>query len=459
VTPTTGVFPIGVTDGAAPSTPVALANPTGIAAGDADGTQLPYFLCPGTLAAGATSQPMLWIFSIPAGVTAFTFSVTVVAATPGPIPLDSATNIGSGQVYVSTLAGIPFSPGHRDGPVAGATFYSSGFTATDSVGDIFVADSGNNEIRRISANGMVTTVAGNPTFGSADGTGDVASFSSPAGIAVTPDGQTIFVADWSNYRIRRISLTGFDPTIAANWTVNTIIGNGTAGGNYTADTPGDLATVNGPYGLAYNVSDHTLYFTEFDGNRVRMATLRGSDPTVAHNWVVSLIAGDASEVTGAPGLKNGAGITALFDWPTGLAFDAAGNLYVCEQKNNTIRKITPGNTVSTLAGSTTLGYQDGQGSAARFSQPNGIAVDNEGDVYVADSGNAVIRKITSLGQVTTVAGNGGEGHIDGPGSVARLYLPSGLSIQADGTLIVGGCDSGADLRAISRSFSESTVGP
>jgi sugar lactone lactonase YvrE len=456
VTPSTGAFPIGVVGGAGSSAAVALANPTGIEAGDADGNLLSYFLYPNSLASGATSQAMLWNFNIPTGVTAFSFTVTVVAATPVAASLDSGTGVASNQVYVRTIAGIPDRTGYADGPASGATFNGEDCTATDAAGNIFVGDTYNSEIRRISSSGTVTTIAGNPNSTALlDGTGDVATFNSVVGVAVTPDGQTLFVADCNHHDIRCVQQTGTDPTIAANWTVSTIVGNGNAGGNYSTDTTGDLATINSPWGIAYNANDHTLYFTESYGNRVRKATLRGDDPTVAHNWVVSLVAGDASAVAGAAALTNDIGSNARFHTPCGIGFDQSGNLYVGDYMNHAIRKITPADVVTTLAGAgpSSPGYIDAQGVNAKFDLPLGVAVDQSGNVFVADYNNSLIREVSPAGVVTTVAGTAGDSHVDGPGASAQLYLPVEIAIQPDGTLLIGGCDYDSDIRAISRSFS------
>ena len=462
VTPATGNFPVGVTTGSASTTPVLFANPDGTEAGNATGTNLPYLIYTGALGAGATSPPRYWDFDVPNGVTAFTFTVTVVAATPVPAQLDSVNNApgggaGSPHVYVRTIAGLFGTSGYFDGPAPGATFYGYGFSATDAAGDIFVADEDNEVIRRISANGVVTTIAGTfftqpPTI--QDGPGTTASFQHPSGIAAAPDGKTLFVCDYEACAIRCLTLVGSDPSLAVNWKVTTIIGTPEVSG-FALNTYGNLCSITAPGGIAYNPNTHILYFTEYGGNRVDEAELIGSDPTQAANWAVSLLAGSLNGAIGTPGSTNGIGANATFDEPWGITYDSAGNVYVADEANDEIRKVTPTGQASTLAGSSSsLGDVDGQGASAKFTGPTGIAIDPAGNVYVSDQSNH-IREVSPSGLVTTVAGTGGSGHADGPGNTAQLQ-PFGLSIQADGTLIVG---ETTDFRAISRSYSNSTVGP
>jgi len=142
--------------------------------------------------------------------------------------------------------------------------------------------------------------------------------------------------------------------------------------------------------------------------------------------VVTTLAGNANS---DPGSTDGTGSAARFDVPQGVAVDSAGNVFVADTYNNTIRKVTPAGVVTTLAGSANdAGSADGTGSAARFYYPSGVAVDSAGNVYVADAGNDTIRKVTSEGVVTTLAGLAGSfGSADGTGSAARFNAPSGIA--------------------------------
>ncbi|OCX52754.1 hypothetical protein BEL04_14180 [Mucilaginibacter sp. PPCGB 2223] len=146
---------------------------------------------------------------------------------------------------------------------------------------------------------------------------------------------------------------------------------------------------------------------------------------------VSTLAGD-----GARGMTNGPGNTARFYEPYGVATDAAGNVYVADASNNMIRKITPAGLVSTLAGNGTIGYKDGDGAMAQFNYPHGLAVDAAGNVFVAEAGGNMIRKITPDGIVSTLAGNGNAGFVNGTGAQAEFNFPADIAIDAAGNLFV-----------------------
>ena len=226
-----------------------------------------------------------------------------------------------------------------------------------------------------------TTLAGIAP-GSADGTGRAARFDHPSGVAVDSAGY-VYVADTENNTIRRITPSGVVSTFA-----------GLAGSRGSADGAGNIARFAGPSGVAVD-SAGNVYVADRENHTIRKITPSG---------VVSTLAG----LAGSFGSNDGTGSAARFSFPTGVAVDSAGNVYVADYGNDTIRKITPSAVVSTLAGlAGNPGSVDGTGSAARFFQPCGVAVDSAGNVYVADTFNSTIRKITPAGVVSTLAGLAG----------------------------------------------------
>ena len=199
---------------------------------------------------------------------------------------------------------------------------------------------------------------------------------------------------------------------------------GTAGSSGSADGTGAAARFTNPTGVAVDAAG-TLYVADQSNNTIRRITQAG---------VVTTLAGTA----GSSGSADGTGAAARFNYPTGVAVDAAGTLYVADFFNYTIRRITQAGVVTTLAGTAgSPGSANGTGAAARFNYPNGVAVDAAGTVYVADQGNNTIRRITQAGVVTTLAGLAGSpGSANGTGAAARFNAPSGVAVDAAGTLYV-----------------------
>ena len=190
----------------------------------------------------------------------------------------------------------------------------------------------------------------------------------------------------------------------------------------SADGTGAAASFNGPGGTAIDASGN-LYVAEAYNNTVRKVTPAG---------VVTTIAGAAP----ATGSTDGVGAAARFNLPRGIAIDPLNNLYVADTSNHTIRKITPAGVVSTLAGTGVVGSADGSAAAASFNGPQGVAVDQHGNVYVGDNGNRKIRRITPAGVVSTVAGSGLQGSADGSGADASFSTPQGLAVDGDGSVYV-----------------------
>ena len=335
------------------------------------------------------------------------------------------------QIYnFTTIAGTAGTTGSVDGVGTGAWFNYPISVAVDGSGNIYVADYGNSTIRAIipvSGNWVVTTIAGTAgTTGSANGIGTSALFNYPTGIAINNSSGTLYVADYGNSTIREIVPLG-----SGIWDVSTIAG--TAGMSGSNDGLGSAALFSNPVCVAVD-STGNVYVADDGNNTIRQIT------TAGWTWVVTTIAGKAGTSGSADGTNN----TTRFESPAGLAVDSAGNVYVADYGNNTIRKITPSGTnwvVTTIAGKAgTSGSADGTNNAARFNQPGGLAVDASDNLYVADAGNDVIRKITPVGTnwvVTTIAGTARKsGTANGTGSSARFNRPIGIALDSSGNVYV-----------------------
>ncbi|MBB5190815.1 sugar lactone lactonase YvrE [Silvimonas terrae] len=362
------------------------------------GAQPPGFQwCTVTNASGAAVSSINTISVTCAGAVGQVQTVAGAANTPGnqnaqgpaarfADPLGLAAD-AAGQVYVadfgnqqirkiaadytvSALAGIAGTSGHADGPGATAGFYYPRGVAMDAGGYMYVADTNNNEIRKIAPDGTVSTLAGLwSSAGNNDGQGAGASFFLPGGVAVDAQG-VVYVADTENHNIRKIMPDG---------TVTTLAGRGVAG---DADGIGNAAAFDEPGAIAVGV-DGTVYVADTTNNKIRK---------VASNGMVTTLAG-----SGVTGNADGVGAAAQFFSPYGIAIDADGNVYVADTNNREIRKITPDGTVSTLAGTSAVsGVADGKGAAATFQFPYGITVDAAGNLYVSDYSAATIRKITPV---------------------------------------------------------------
>ena len=270
---------------------------------------------------------------------------------------------------ITVLAGKVGSSGSADGTGSQARFCYPRGIATDAAGNIYVADTGNNAIRRITPNGIVTTLAGRAgTIGSADGKGSGARFDYPCSLAVDNSGN-IYVADFYNCTIRRVTSHGVVTTLA-----------GCAGIWGRVDGKGRDALFNFPIGIAVDSKDN-VYVADLLNNAIRKVTPAG---------LVTTFAGIMSYATGN---ADGIGEDARFSHPAGLVADSAGNIYVADIGNKTVRRITPDGAVTTLAGlDGQSGFADGTGSAVRFSNPGNLALDRLGNLYVIDLGNAAIRK-------------------------------------------------------------------
>jgi hypothetical protein len=310
-----------------------------------------------------------------------------------------------GAGAVSTFAGS--GSGLTDGTGSGAQFKVNWGLALDAAGNLYVADNFNHAIRKVTPEGVVTTLAGTGAAGNTDGNGSVAKFRNPSYLAVDDQGN-VYVSDSGNHRIRKITPAGVVSTLAGS-TVGRVNGTGTA------------TKFSDPRGLVFDAAGN-LYVADSDNRSIRMITSAG---------VVTTIAGN-----GVAGYVDATGTNARFDDPTGLAIDGAGNLYIADNHNRRIRKMTPAGVVTTIAGSGTIGTANGTGTAASFNALEGLALDAAGNLYVADPGTHRIRKITPQGVVSDFAGNGAIGTADGLGTSAQFRFPRGLAINASGNLFI-----------------------
>ena len=354
---------------------------------------------------------------------------------------------------LSTIAGVAGKSGFVNLPGGNARFNQPQSICVDSSDNLFVADLQNGCIRRIAPNGAVTTLG--PT-----------TLSYPRGMC--PDGSGgVFALDTGLHAVRRITSAGVVSLLAGRVSAGSEDGIGRAAG---FNAPQGMTTA--PDGTVYiaDTLNHVIRKVALDGTvsvyagsagvsgsatgTISLARFNGPGGIVSDslgnlyvadtgNHVVRRISPDGvvHPLAGSAGLKgttNGTGTAARFNEPLDLAVDRSGNVFVADSKNHSIRKITPAGVVTTFAGgSAVTGFSDGTGTAARFNTPSGIDADRNGNLYVADRLNATVRKITQAAVVTTFAGvAGNKGTTDGTGTAARFGEPVGVVVDASNQVIV-----------------------
>lgn len=310
---------------------------------------------------------------------------------PEPLPTAIPPSAAEETGVVTTLAGSP----------SDATFDSPMGVALDAAGNVYVADTNNQVIRKITPQGEVSTFAG------AGG-----EFGQPQSVAVDHAGN-VYVADSGYNRIDKVTPAG---------SVSILAGSADEIGGFDNGT-GESASFNYPYGLALDTAGN-VYVADTGNHAIRRITPAGVTTTLAGN--------------GSCGATDSEGSGASFCDPRGVALDSAGNIYVADTANDLVRKVTPSGVVTTLAGTagSELGSVDGTGSGASFDGPWGIAVNSAGELFVVDQNDDYIRKVTQAGVVTTVAGDGNQGFSDGTGAAAEFCLPTGLAADTSGHLYV-----------------------
>ncbi|MFN8273556.1 MAG: T9SS type A sorting domain-containing protein [Flavobacteriaceae bacterium] len=344
------------------------------------------------------------VITYPTNQLNFSVGQAITALSPinvgGIIP-----ELNYGQVTTICGNGIP---GATDANGNAASFNFPFGIACNGFGELYIADTGNNKIRKVNASYSVSSIAGNGNSGALDGLGINASFNSPYGIAVNTNGD-VYVADYQNNKIRKINSLGVVSTFSGN-------GNGES-----IDGQGILASFNRPVSLTIDPSGSILV-ADFYGHKIRKITPNGNVTTIAGN--------------GEDGNTDGSALESSFSYPVGVVTDASGNIFIADQNNHKIRKISTDGNVTTFAGSGIAGFADGTAATAKFNGPTGITIDDLNNLYVADQQNQRIRKISSGGFVSTVAGNGFLFNQDGIGANAYFRWPTGVTIDNTGYLYV-----------------------
>jgi len=294
--------------------------------------------------------------------------------------------------------------------------------AVGADGSVYFADSDNNAVRKISPSGVISTIAGNGTagYGGDGAAGPSAQLDTPQGVAVDTAGN-VYIADRGNHRVRKVTPGGV---------ISTVAGTGTAGSSGDGSAASG-ATLNTPFGVCLDGAGN-LYIAEFTGDRVRKVS--------AATGVISTVAGNG--VGGYAG-DGGLAVNAELDSPKAVAVDAAGDIYIADAVNNVVRMVSPSGYISTVAGTGAAGYAGdfGPATSAQLTNPTGLALDSLGDLFITD-GSTYVRKVYSSGVIVTIAGNGTRGFSGdgGPATSAQLSGPAGIALGSGGNLFV--TDSG-----------------
>jgi hypothetical protein len=326
---------------------------------------------------------------------------------------------------ITTVAGGGTSYPGDGGPATSAELQYPSRVAMDASGNLFIADQDNMRIRKVGTNGIITTVAGDGTQGySGDGgPATEAEFDFPCGVALDASGN-LFIADGANMRIRKVGTDGIITTVAGNG-FNSGPG---MGGGYSGDGgPATSAELSWPGDVAVDASGN-LFIPDEGNQRIRM---------VGTNGIITTVAGNGTEGYSGDG---GPATAGELRGPCGVAVDASGNLFIADSGNYVIREVGTNGIITTVAGNGTRGYSGDGGAAtnAELDYPQGVAVDASGKLFIAEFMNCVIREVGTGGITTTVAGNGTPGYSGdgGPATSAELQYPMGVAVDASGKLFI-----------------------
>jgi hypothetical protein len=304
---------------------------------------------------------------------------------------------------ITTVAGAG-SPGFSGdgGQATNAELSAQSDVILDSVGNLYIADLGNNRIRKVNTNGVITTIAGTGTAGYSGDGGQAtdAEINQATGICFDASGN-LYIADRNNSRIRMVNSAGI---------ISTVAGNGSFGFSGDAGQAID-AELNTPENIVFDTHGN-LFIADHYNNRIRMVNTSGIISTVAGNGTQGF-SGDGGQATAA----------ALY-YPVGVDFDATGNLFISDESNNRIRKVSTIGVINTVVGNGTSGYNGdgGQATSTALCYPSGVCFDPSGNMFISDSENNRIRKVNTLGIISTIAGNGTVGNSGdgGAGNCRRI---------------------------------------
>lgn len=337
------------------------------------------------------------------------FSITSISPDTGPFETVVTIN-GTGFSTVATENTVKFNGKDAIVQTAIATQLKVKVPKGAGNGAVTVTKGSNTATSAVSftyvVSPVVSTLAGNSNEGFVNGTGSAAKFNYPVGICTDASGN-VYVGDASNHAVRKITPAGVVTTFAG----------GTQG--FTNAT-GSSAQFNVPLGICMDATGN-FYAGDIGNYAIRK---------ISPSAIVTTLAG------GSEGNTNGSGGAASFRQPVGVCADAGGNIYVADNKNHLIRKITAAGVVTTFAGSGVAGNADGTGTAAQFEEPYGICIDAQGNLYIADNVSSRIRKITPAAVVTTIAGTAGTGFADGNAAIAKFDQPNGVCVDAQGNIYV-----------------------
>ncbi|MBH0186023.1 MAG: hypothetical protein HP477_11600 [Nitrospira sp.] len=347
--------------------------------------------------------------------------LTIAALSPlgltgcGQSSVAPPTALTASSPTINTVAGRGQGFSGDGGPATVARLRAPHGVAIDTVGNLWIADTGNYRIRKIDAAGVITTVAGTGVqgFSGDGGPATAAELNDPTGVAVDTVGN-LWIADSLNHRIRKVDAAGVITTVA-----------GTGGAGFSGDGgPATAAELNDPHGVAVDTAGN-LWITDLKNHRIRKVDAAGVITTVAGTGVAGF-SGDGGPATAAQ-----------LHAPHGVAVDTAGNLWIAERDNYRIRKVDAAGVITTVAGTGVQGFSGdgGPATAAQLVSPNGVAVDTAGNLWIADYDSHRIRKVDAAGVITTVAGTGvlgfsGDG---GPATAAWLLAPASVAVDTAGT--------------------------